>query len=91
MSDSIIYKYHLKPQTKTTFELPVGSVLVAVGAAISQQPCLWFKVPMVEGTLESRTFHVYGTGQPFDDEGLTHVGTFFDQGYVWHIFEEAAS
>lgn len=85
--DSIIYKYPFQPKRPTEIRLPVGAELLKVGAAVPHEPHLWFKVPTVEGELESRTFWVYGTGEAFDDRNQKHVDTFFDQGYVWHVFE----
>lgn len=37
--------------------------------------------------VETRRFLFVGTGHDFDGRGVTHLGTFFDVPYVWHLFE----
>ncbi len=83
-----IFKYTItanEPIKK--FDLPLGAKVVEVG---SQEPgTLQFWVDSgIDNFLENeiRTFRIYGTGHPID-ENDTYVGTAFDPPFVWHLFE----
>lgn len=50
--------------------------------------CLWAIVQPENGR-ETRKFRVYGTGHPFNHDGvnLKYISTIQDGPLVWHIFE----
>lgn len=81
-----IYKYPFKVADDITIEMPVGAVIlhaeVQAGTAT-----MWAQVdPRAVKTY--RRFRVIGTGHPFDPDRLTHVGTFQQPPFVWHLFEK---
>lgn len=56
-------------------------------------PCIWamlYTSPEVKGDFRRR-FAVFGTGHPIPGEmdDWTHVGTFQQGPFVWHVFEDA--
>lgn len=56
------------------------------------QACMWWVVDPSEELVEE-TIHIYGTGQPIDDDQWLneyYVGTLHDtqRGFVWHVFIE---
>jgi hypothetical protein len=52
-------------------------------------PCIWAIVEPTEPKV-SRSFIVYGTGQPLQGfyEELEYIGTYQRECYVLHVFEE---
>jgi len=83
---NVIYKYPVKPDA--SIELPQGARILSIHVQHSV-PCLWALVNPV-APKEVRRFHTIPTGQPFDDSGLTYIGTFHGiEGWmVFHLFEE---
>lgn len=61
--------------------------VVHVGLDPSGTPCVW-----IEGDPEKlmdRLFEVVGTGQRVPVDG-THVGSWVDGAFVWHLYERRA-
>lgn len=100
-----IYKYPFALVDRFTLELPADARIVHV--AIQPGPgepyssrsangtaCIW-AIVSPEAPQVHRVFHIRGTGHEigYGDHGreLTHVATFQDSPYVWHLFEEIAS
>lgn len=55
---------------------------------------LWAIVPVGPNgkplpSASPRWFHVYGTGHAIPG-GREHVGSTFDNGFVWHVFEDVS-
>lgn len=67
-------------------KVPGGSKVVLIG----RQGCDWYVWLDHETTAqpETRIFTVVGTGHPIPD-GATHVGSFQDPPFVWHVYELA--
>lgn len=78
-----IFKYELGRQP---ILMPRGAVAIYVGEQ-GNDIYIWMLCdPMQPG--EERVFHVISTGESFDPQELTHIGTIQqDNGLVWHIFE----
>lgn len=47
---------------------------------------LWATVPVPLGPVWTRHVRVIGTGDTADLAGWTHLGTYHDLGFVWHVF-----
>lgn len=77
-----IYKYPLADSG--LLNLPTGAKIVHCDVQ-RDIPTLWIEVDTV-AELEERRFTVYGTGHPIGDNA-THVGTYFDGPFVWHVYE----
>ena len=76
-----IYKYTLDEPVR----MPWGSTVVKVGIQDGLF-CIWAMVDTDARTVEERRFVVVGTGHEFDDN-MVHVGTVFEDPFVWHIME----
>jgi len=80
-----VFKYELSQSTKT-LEIPGGARIVNVNGQ-NGVVCLWAIVDS-ENSLEKRTFQIYGTGHPIeDDRAEAYVGTAHVAPFVWHVFE----
>ena len=77
-----IYKYPLKRLTELTLRDPK----VVHVAMQHDEPFVWIE-HVIGFTNTKLTLRVIGTGQKVP-EGTTHVGTFLDRAYVWHVYEE---
>lgn len=69
-----------------SLELPRDAVLlhVAVQDRAPHAPCMWFSLDE-ESEPEVRHFAIVGTGHPHLLD--THVATWQQHGFVWHLFE----
>ncbi len=83
-----IWKYAINPKTEVA--MPGGSRLLSVQVQ-DNQPQLWALVDPERAKVK-RNFVSFATGEPFDDTGLTYVGTFQINGggLVFHLFEVTA-
>ena len=50
---------------------------------------LWATVPVPLGPVQTRHVRVVGTGDTADLSAWTHLGTYRDLGYGWHVFADA--
>lgn len=68
--------------------IPKNHKVLHVGSQYNV-PCMWIEhdAPSDQPERQSLYFMVVGTGDYFDSEGKEHIGTFFDNGYVWHVYE----
>jgi hypothetical protein len=82
-----IYKYFIPEDGKVT--MPVGAKVLSVGFQNGIDEVLWASVDTEEKESESRFFKVIPTGDEFDDEGLTYIGSANNDeyGYVFHLYE----
>lgn len=81
-----IFKYPIN-HYGMPLQMPKGAVVIHV-AVKNMVPCLWALVE-TGNQKEERRFFVFGTGHLIPD-GLTHVGTWQELPYVWHLFEGEA-
>jgi hypothetical protein len=75
-----IYKYTLDGAV----HMPQGSTVVQVGVQFGLY-CIWATVD-TDAPVEERFFVVVGTGSELSDN-MVHVGTVFENPFVWHIME----
>lgn len=85
MSARAIYKYRFEISDDVRIELPAGAEVLHAEMQHGE-PTLWVKVNP-KAVKIVRFFRVVGTGQLFDDDRLTHVATFQQPPFVWHMFE----
>ena len=85
--NQVIWKYPLAKTVYNEVKMPVGAKLLHVGMQGSQIT-LWAAVDP-EAKLCYREFMMQGTCQEENPviHDAVHLGTVFDGGYVWHIFE----
>jgi len=84
----MIYKYLLNSYGTTDLDLQQRSEVLKVDL-VDGSLYLWATVLDTPTPVRPRTFEVVGTGHPFS-ENLTkdrYLGTVFDNGFVWHVFE----
>ena len=76
-----IYKYTLDEPVR----MPKGSTVVQVGIQDGLY-CVWATVD-TDAPVEERQFVVVGTGRELT-ANMHHVGTVFENPFVWHIMEK---
>jgi len=81
-----IFKYRIKETDYQEIEMPEGAVILSIQNQYGNLQ-MWAKVDESRRLL-TRRFRIIGTGNHFNDEGLTYIDTVKQDGYVWHIFEE---
>lgn len=69
---------------QNTLMLPVGFKPLHVAMQMGILT-LWAEVDP-NAPKEPMQAHVIGTGQPFDETGMTYVGTAQDGPFVWHLY-----
>jgi len=89
-----IYKYPIIAKHETEFGssvyahlVPQSRKFIKAGLDSNGYPCVWALIDP-ETPLIMTKFILVGTGQPMDDSffGRTHIGTFIQSPFVWHIF-----
>ena len=75
-----IHKYSCSAST----EMPIGATILKVGVQ-DHGVYLWALVD-TDAAYEIRCFIAVGTGDALD-ENRVHVGTVFEDSFVWHIME----
>lgn len=78
-----IHKYSMLDWTDE-LKMPRGARVVHV-ALQHDRPTLWAEVD-TDVELVPRGVAVVGTGLPIPGDGASHVGTFHDGGWVWHVY-----
>jgi hypothetical protein len=80
----VIYQY---PLTANPLAVPYGTP-IHVGPDPTGIPCLWMQHTQAEiGTLPDCQVTIVGTGHPFNGNEIgTHVGSYVDGPYMWHVF-----
>ena len=84
--------------TKTIwkFPLPYGGEAIHIPMPLNAEiihidlqglvPCLWAEIPDTGAEEETRMFAIFGTGFEIPSSA-THLGTFIQGGFVWHVYE----
>lgn len=84
-----VWKYQLGWTGLHELSLPAGAEILSVQLQ-DDTPTIWALVH-TDATHITRRFLVTGTGWDIDREvshrPLRHVGTWQDNGFVWHLFE----
>lgn len=89
-----IWKYPIPITDEFTLELPFNSKILYVGwsrgSSIFDVAHVWVLIPDTEAYKIERKFHIFGTGNPImeNENRLQYIGTFKEDKFVWHLFEE---
>ncbi len=80
-----IHKYPLAIDDNLIIEMPQPAEIIHVGLDPAQRPCVWAVVDPAE-EMTSRTLYVVGTGHPMPAKAQTHIGSFVQGPFIWHVF-----
>lgn len=82
-----VWKFPLAKTVYNEIQMPVGAKVLHVGMQRSTIT-LWAAVD-TDAQVCTREFMTQGTGQEKNPRihDAIHLGTVFDGGYVWHVFE----
>jgi hypothetical protein len=83
---NVIYKYPLAQEQHQKVLMPQSAKIIAVQTQGNSHVCVW---AIVDPALpkEEREFEIIGTGEEFQPNTRTHIGTVQLGGFVWHVFE----
>lgn len=86
-----IYKYRLlnhdEPGTFTIhMDMPSSDKIIHFGRDLAGDLCMWAVTDPTKLFI-TRTFHILMTGQHFDSNNITVLGTFVDHSTVLHLAE----
>lgn len=81
-----VWKAVIKHTEDARIKLPLGAKLVHVGLDSNEDPCVWYQCDPQQVIKEERQFGIYGTGGMVPD-CWEYVGTFMEETFVWHVFE----
>lgn len=83
-----VWKYQMRFAGEIRLEMPEGAEIVHVGLDPGGVLCAW---AIVEPSRPKGTkiLRIFGTGHevPLWANRRSHVGTFLDGPYVWHVFD----
>lgn len=83
-----IWKYSLnKHNSVTHLTMPYNAIILCVQLQHGI-PTLWALVDKDEEMTKVRHISIYGTGWELSDKVGMYIGTYQDEGFVWHVFEE---
>lgn len=82
-----IYKYMVPIYDTAQVKMPKGARVLHVGAQGDLLP-VWAEVE-VTNPIETRVFHVRGTGNPLLGYEGTYLGTAQVGRFVWHVYDAA--
>lgn len=80
-----IHKYPLKITDVQPILIAPGYRVAHVGLDPIRQLCLWAIIE-TETQKKPGLIFVVGTGHPIPDLAKTHLGSYVDAPFVWHIF-----
>ena len=78
-----IYKYQL---THDGISMPKGAKFLHVALQVGLGT-MWFEVETDEEEIEERHFVIVGTGHPVPTGDVKYLGTYFQDIFVWHVYE----
>lgn len=81
-----IWKYPISARAEFTLEMPEGRFEFLSVQMQGPEPCMWVIVNPTQ-RLVPHKFRVVPTGENFERDGLTYLGTFQPMnGLVFHLF-----
>lgn len=85
-----IWKYELKNTDRQIIEMPANAIVLTVQVQYGG-PCLWAIVNPNTKLKETRSFNIYGTGNPVPQSPGIYIGTYqlCEGQLVFHVFEES--
>lgn len=81
----IVFKYKIDI-SGFQLDLPEGAKILKIDLQAGV-PQMWIMFDENKRTRPSK-FSVYGTGHEIRPESVLHVGTFQQEGFVWHVFRD---
>lgn len=87
--ERVVYKYPLKfVDGGQIVGLPAQHHIVHVGLDPEGTACVWALVDPGHQP-DAVTVYVVGTGQRLPPHAGTHIGSFADSPFIWHVFRAA--
>lgn len=87
----VIYKYPIEITYEQIIKHPMCGKIRHVGLDPNGQPCVWMEVNTECSEVET-VLYTFATGEVIP-EGLewhiTHVGSFVEKYYVWHVYAKS--
>jgi len=80
-----IYKYPIQITDEQEIQMPCDANVIHAGLDPQGTPCLWVEVDTAAPT-EPVSVLVVGTGNPMPYVAHTHLGSFVQGPFVWHVF-----
>lgn len=81
-----VYKYPLLfSSAPQLVKMPRDSSVVEVGLDAVRTVCIWAEVDTA-APIVTVPVRIFPTGAEVLGAGFTHIGTFFDGPYVWHVY-----
>ncbi len=80
-----VWKFPIEITDVQEIEIPKGAKIIFVGAQRGFYPCIWAEVDS-DNKKEKIPIYVVGTGNPIPKKAVTHIGSFFQESFVWHIY-----
>lgn len=86
----VVFKYELEfgGLGGQGITMPSGADIVMVGLDPQRVPCVWAEHLIDEAQMVVRKFFIFGTGHDITNDSLIHRGSFMDNVFVWHLYEE---
>lgn len=81
-----ILKYILEIVHMQALTISAGSKILMVGLDPNGKPALWLETPREQHKVVQIQIYIVGTGQDVP-QGTTHVGSFVQHQYVWHVYQ----
>lgn len=82
-----IYKYPIEVAREQRIDMPDTRKFLHAGLDGAGNPCIWALVT-IAGKVSPAHIRVVGTGLHIGPEfyGMTHIGTFNQGPFIWHVF-----
>lgn len=80
-----IWKFPIRIEDRQTIEMPFGAEIIHAGLDPSGAPCVWANVQTANSP-EPVGIFICGTGHPIPGGATTHVGSFQQASFMWHVF-----
>lgn len=60
--------------------------IIHVGLDPNEQPCIWAVIDSGYKSVNVIDVYVVGTGNPIPDASVSHLGSFNQGPFVWHVY-----
>lgn len=80
-----IYKYPIEITDEQEIQIPFGATVIHAGLDPQGTPCVWAMVE-TRNSPEPVSIFVVGTGNSLPFVPESHVGSFVQGQFVWHVF-----
>ncbi len=92
----VIFKYPVPIRDEFELELPYGANICLFAVKKNDEgqdwPQLWIEHSVTGSDRRvMRRFHLFGTGDSIEDDGLVHIGSVIMEPFVRHLFEDLSA